>query len=191
MSQSVDVVAAAPRRRCEWCSSDDDYVAYHDQEWGVPHHGDALLFELLTLEGAQAGLSWLTVLRRRAGYRRLFEGFEPDVVARFDDARIATILTDPGVVRHRKKIESVVTNARAIVALSRESGSFDEYVWRNAHVVGDGETIAGAMSKQMSADGFTFVGPTICRSFLSASGVRNEHDATCYRFAEIETLRAG
>ncbi|MBW4076995.1 MAG: DNA-3-methyladenine glycosylase I [Acidobacteria bacterium] len=178
-------------RRCSWCGDDELYVAYHDNEWGVPVRDDASLFELLTLEGAQAGLSWLTVLRRREGYRRAFENFDADVVARMDRARIEAILGDPGVIRHRQKIDSVVTNARAILALhSRDDcTSFADYVWALGSSDVDGTTSAKIMSKQLSHDGFKFVGPIICLSFMQASGMRNDHAPGCFRFDELEALR--
>jgi DNA-3-methyladenine glycosylase I len=144
----------------------------------------------LTLEGAQAGLSWLTVLRRRTGYRRVFENFDADVVAHFNNARVETIMNDPGVIRHRQKINSVITNARAILELRdrRESSSFADYMWNMASTGVDGPASAKSMSKQLVGDGFKFVGPTICLSFMQASGMRNDHTPDCFRFAEIVSL---
>ncbi|MHB1087256.1 MAG: DNA-3-methyladenine glycosylase I, partial [Acidimicrobiales bacterium] len=157
----------------------------------VPVHDDAALFELLTLEGAQAGLSWLTVLRRREGYRRAFEDFEVESVARMDDARLEAIIGDPGVIRHRQKIESVLTNARAILALRARDDhtSFADYVWSFANGDTDGTAGAKLLSAQLVRDGFKFVGPTICLSFMQASGMRNDHVQGCFRFDEIEALR--
>lgn len=177
--------------RCTWCGDDELYVAYHDQEWGVPVRDDASLFELLTLEGAQAGLSWLTVLRRREGYRRVFENFDPEVVARMDGNRVEEVMADPGVIRHRQKVESVITNARAILALRArdEKSTFAAYAWSLATNQADGTASAKLMSKQLVRDGFKFVGPTICLSFMQASGMRNDHATECFRFDEIEALR--
>ncbi|MFY9783402.1 MAG: DNA-3-methyladenine glycosylase I [Acidimicrobiales bacterium] len=177
------------RTRCSWCGEEEIYVRYHDLEWGVPEHDDHALFELLTLEGAQAGLSWLTVLRRREGYRRAFEHFDPEIVAGFGDRRVAKILSDPEVVRHRLKIASVITNARAVLHAQHEHGSFDSYVWQMVADKGDKVATAKAMSKRLSKDGFTFVGPTICLSFMQASGMVNDHARECFRFEEIEALR--
>ncbi len=175
------------RRRCSWCGDDELYVAYHDLEWGVPERDPRALFELVTLEGAQAGLSWLTVLRRRDGYRRAFCDFDAAAVAAFDDERIERVLADPGVVRHRQKVRSVVTNARAILRLPAETGvaDFAEYVWAFAAGGGDATSIAATMSRRMADDGFTFVGPTICRSFVQAAGLVNDHDDDCFRCEEL------
>jgi DNA-3-methyladenine glycosylase I len=178
------------RARCSWCGEDELYVRYHDVEWGVPEHDDDALFELLTLEGAQAGLSWLTVLRRREGYRRVFENFDPQIVATFGERRVEKILSDPGVVRHRLKIASVITNARAILNAQHEHGTFNSYVWQMAVEEGNEVATAKVMSKRLSKDGFTFVGPTICLSFMQASGMVNDHAMDCFRFDEIEALRS-
>ncbi|MDE3222761.1 MAG: DNA-3-methyladenine glycosylase I [Acidobacteriota bacterium] len=176
------------RVRSFWVSDDPLYVRYHDEEWGVPVHDDATLFELLSLEGAQAGLSWLTVLRRREGYRRAFKKFNPRVVAKFDDDDVARILLDEGVVRHRQKIASVVTNARAVLLVQKKYGTFDDYLWRLGGETGD--AVATSMSKQLRRDGFTFVGPTICQALRQAAGMTNDHDPTCFRRREIERLGA-
>ena len=177
-------------RRCFWAST-PALIAYHDEEWGVPLHNDSSLFELLVLEGAQAGLSWETVLRKRARYRELFAAFDPDAVARFTPKRIETILRDPGVIRNRAKIESAVTNARALLRVRKEFGSFDAYVWRfvgGAPIVNRrrrrGDLPAStARSEAMSADlkrrGFRFVGPTICYAFMQAAGMVNDHLIDC------------
>lgn len=177
------------RVRCWWCGDDDLYVRYHDQEWGVPTHDDVALFELLTLEGAQAGLSWITVLRRREGYRRAFKKFNPRTVARFDDARVEVIMGDGGVIRHRQKIASVITNAQAILEIQREHGSFSDYVWSLGAAEDDEQVNATHMSKQLRKDGFKFVGATICLSFMQASGMVNDHVRECFRYDEIEGLR--
>ncbi len=176
--------------RCTWCGEDELYVAYHDHDWGVPVYDDATLFEILTLEGAQAGLSWLTVLRRREGYRKVFEGFDPQVVAAFDDARVASIIADPRVIRHRQKIASVVTNARAIMAV-REGDEHDSFLDYLVHVMDptlDATTGAQNLSTRLRRDGFNFVGPTICLSFVQAAGIRNDHARECFRYDEIESL---
>jgi DNA-3-methyladenine glycosylase I len=182
--------AATPR--CAWPRTDLD-IAYHDTEWGVPVHDDRLLFELLTLEGAQAGLSWSTILQKRAGYRAAFADFDPARVARFTPARLARLVLDPGIVRHRQKIASTVGNARAFLAVQREFGSFDRYLWGfvggaprvNART-GRGDVPArSAESDALSADlkrrGFAFVGSTICYAFMQAAGLVNDHVVTCFR----------
>ena len=184
------------RPRCAWPTSELD-IAYHDAEWGVPVHDDRRFFEFLILEGAQAGLSWSTILKKREGYRRAFADFDPARVARFTAAREAKLLLDPGIVRHRQKIASTVTNARAFLAVQKEFGSFDAYVWRFV----DGEPIVGtwpaqarlparthesdAMSKDLKQRGFKFVGSTICYAFMQATGLVNDHALNCFRRAEI------
>lgn len=183
--------------RCGWVPDDELYTAYHDQEWGVPLHGDRELFELLTLEGAQAGLSWITVLRKRENYRRLFEGFDPEVVATFDDERAASVLADAGIVRNRLKVSSTIDNARGVLDIQEEFGSFDSYIWQFV----DGEPKVNAwtslsevpaqssesvaMSKALRKRGFRFVGPTICYAFMQASGMVNDHTIECFRYREL------
>jgi DNA-3-methyladenine glycosylase I len=169
------------------------YVAYHDEEWGVPLHGDRALFELLTLEGAQAGLSWSTILRKREGYRAAFEGFEPERVARFSSADVERLLADPGIVRNRLKVESTVANARAVLELE----SLDELLWSfvgGSPKVNSWKTLAEipaetaeskAMSKELKRRGFRFVGPTVCYAFMQAAGLVNDHVAGCFRYAEL------
>jgi len=183
--------------RCPWAESDPLLTEYHDTEWGVPSYDDRHLFELLTLEGAQAGLSWLTVLRKRDGYRAAFAGFDPRRVARFRAARIDRILEDPGIVRHRGKVESVVTNARAVLAVQRARGSLAEELWRHVggrprqnrwRSAGDvpaqsAESVA--MSRALRGQGFRFVGPTICYAFLQATGMVNDHLVGCFRRAKL------
>jgi DNA-3-methyladenine glycosylase I len=173
-------------------------LAYHDGEWGVPSHDERHLFELLTLEGAQAGLSWSTILHKRDGYRRAFAGFDVDRVARFDARKVERLLTDPGIVRNRLKVESTVANARAIRAVRRQEGSLDAYLWtfvgglpiRNRwRAIGQipAETEASrAMSKDLKRHGFRFVGPTVCYAFMQATGMVDDHEATCFRSAEID-----
>jgi DNA-3-methyladenine glycosylase I len=171
--------------------------AYHDDEWGVPLHSDNGLFELLTLEGAQAGLSWSTILRRRAGYRRAFADFDINAVAGFSDPDVARLLEDSGIIRHRQKVASTLQNARRIQAIQRELGSFDQFVWSfvaGQPVVHAAQTLADvptqtpesvALSKALRQRGFGFVGPTICYAFMQACGLVNDHVVTCPRFAEL------
>uniref|UniRef100_A0A7C1JIX0 DNA-3-methyladenine glycosylase I n=1 Tax=Caldilinea aerophila TaxID=133453 RepID=A0A7C1JIX0_9CHLR len=181
------------RRRCEWAENDPLYLAYHDEEWGVPVHDDRRLFEMLCLEGAQAGLSWLTILRKRAHYRTVFDGFDPAMVARYDEARVAMLLADPGIVRNRLKVEAFIRNARAFLEVQAEFGSFDAYIWRfvdGAPIVNRWRTLqelpaqtpeSAAMSKELRRRGFTFVGPTICYAFMQACGLVNDHLVSCFR----------
>jgi DNA-3-methyladenine glycosylase I len=183
--------------RCPWAESDPLLTRYHDTEWGVPSHDERHLFELLTLEGAQAGLSWLVVLRKREGYRAAFDGFDPARVARFRPAKIERLLHDPGVVRHRGKLESVVTNARAILAMRREGSSLAEELWRHVggkpirnrrRAIGDvpaKTTESAAMSRALSRRGFRFVGPTICYALMQAAGLVDDHVTGCFRRGKI------
>ena len=185
--------AGKARGRCRWVPLDDpQYLRYHDEEWGRPVHADRRLFEMLILEGAQAGLSWSTVLHKRAGYRRAFANFDPRKVARFDARRRAALRRDPGIVRNRLKIESTVTNARAFLAVQREFGSFDRYLW--SYVGGqplvnrpgrDGVPARTPLSDRLSRDllerGFRFVGSTIIYAYLQAVGVVNDHARGCFR----------
>ena len=175
-------------------------IRYHDEEWGVPVHDERRLFEFLILEGAQAGLSWATILRKRAAYRRAFDGFEPARVARFTARRIQKLLGDEGIVRNRAKIEAAVTNARAFLAVQREHGSVDVWIWR--FVAGSprqnawtsprrvpAETDAArALSRELKARGFKFVGPTICYAFMQATGMVNDHTTDCFRWREVRRL---
>jgi DNA-3-methyladenine glycosylase I len=181
--------------RCGWAPLEDPvYLAYHDQEWGVPEHDDTRLFELLTLEGAQAGLSWSTILHKREGYRRAFAGFDVARVARFTPARVDRLLLDPGIVRNRSKVASTVSNAAAVLAVQREFGSLDSYLWG---FVGGSPLIGGwadlrdvpaetpesaAMSRDLKRRGFRFVGPTVCYAFMQAAGLVDDHLAGCFRF---------
>lgn len=188
--------------RCAWVTSDPDYIAYHDREWGVPVFDDRLLFEFLVLEGAQAGLSWLTILKKRAAFRRAFAGFDPEKVAAFDDARIAALLSDPGIVRNRLKIEGAVQNARAFLKVKEEFGSFAAYIWRfvdgaprqNAwrrqEDVPAQTPESQAMSRDLYRRGFRFVGPTICYAFMQAVGMVNDHIVTCFRHKEVAEMAA-
>jgi DNA-3-methyladenine glycosylase I len=185
-------------QRCGWAPVDDErYLVYHDEEWGVPVHDEARLFEMLTLEGAQAGLSWRTILYKREGYRRAFAGFDAAKVARFTPARVERLLADPAIVRNRLKVESTIANARAIVALRRAGTSLDELLWsfvdggqrvNRWHAMSQipAETPASrAMSKALKTFDFRFVGPTVCYSLMQAVGLVNDHVTTCFRFREL------
>jgi DNA-3-methyladenine glycosylase I len=186
----------AQKKRCCWVADGDaDYIRYHDQEWGRPVHDDRLLFEMLILEGAQAGLSWLTILRKRANYQKAFARFDPKKVARFDAARKAALLLDPGIVRNRLKIDSTVTNARAFLALQRECGSFDRYLWsfvqgrpvinrsRSNRRLPARTDLSDRISKDLKKRGFRFVGSTIIYAYLQAVGVVNDHMRYCFLYA--------
>lgn len=183
---------SAVRPRCAWAGSDPLYVRYHDEEWGVPVHDDRRLFEFLILEGAQAGLSWITILRKREAYREAFDDFDPRRVARYDGRRIERLLKNPGIVRNRLKIESTVTNARAFLAVQREFGGFERYLWR---FVGGRPTAnrwsspkqvpartaeSDALSNDLQKRGFRFVGSTICYAYMQAVGMVNDHTADCF-----------
>jgi DNA-3-methyladenine glycosylase I len=183
--------------RCGWARSEQEIV-YHDNEWGVPLHDDRRLFEFLVLEGAQAGLSWSTILRKREGYRTAFDGFDPNLVARYGEAKIAALLADPGIVRNRLKISSAISNARCFLAVQQEFGSFDTYVWRfvnGSPKQNRWKTLAelpartpesDAMSKDMRKRGFRFVGSTICYAHMQATGMVNDHLTTCFRYKDLK-----
>ncbi len=188
-------MSPSARRRCAWAGLTDPlYLAYHDEEWGVPVHDDRVLFEFLILEGAQAGLSWSTILRKREHYRKAFAGFEPAKVARFTPARIARLLEDPGIVRNRLKVAGAVRNAKAFLAVPREFGSFDAYVWRfvggrplvnrprSLRQVPARTPESDALSRDLRNRGFTFVGSTICYAFMQAVGLVNDHTVDCFRY---------
>lgn len=188
------------RTRCGWVNDDPLYIAYHDEEWGVPLHDDRRLFEMLVLEGAQAGLSWYTILKKRDGYRRAFDGFDPERVARYDDKKVASLLQDPGIVRNRLKVQAAIGNARAWLDL-RESGlAFSDFLWdftggkpvvnawRRLEDVPASTPASEAMSKALKKLGFRFVGPTICYAFMQAVGMVNDHTTTCFRWKECKAL---
>ena len=189
--------SAVTRNRCAWAGNDPLYQAYHDEEWGVPVHDDRLLFEFLTLEGAQAGLSWITILRKRAAYRAAFAGFDPGIVARFDAAKVAELLANPGIVRNRLKVESTITNARAFLKVQEEFGSFDAYQWRfvdgspiqsawqSLQEVPATTPVSDAMSRDLKKRGFRFVGSTICYAHMQAVGMVNDHTVDCFRRQEV------
>jgi DNA-3-methyladenine glycosylase I len=178
-----------PLIRCSWATTPLS-IAYHDKEWGVPVHDDTRFFEFLILEGAQAGLSWETILRKRENYRAAFDGFNPAKVAKYDQRKIAALLNDEGIIRNRLKINSAVSNAIAFLEVKREFGSFDNYVWRfvdgkrGQPIVARTE-ISDALSKDLVKRGFRFVGSTICYSFMQAVGMVNDHDTTCFRYREV------
>lgn len=179
--------------RCEWAGHDPLMIAYHDTEWGVPQHDDRILFEFLTLEGAQAGLSWSTILHKRENYRKAFAGFDPTKIARFDAKKQLQLLQNPGIVRNRLKVASTVTNARAFLDVREQFGSFDAYIWRfvdGTPIVNRWKSIrqipartpqSDAMSKDLLKRGFKFVGSTICYAFMQACGLVNDHTAGCFR----------
>jgi DNA-3-methyladenine glycosylase I len=188
-------------KRCEWAGTDPLYVAYHDTEWGVPVHDDRRLFESLVLDGAQAGLSWITILRKRENYRAAFDGFEAAKIAAYNSTKIEALLADPGIVRNRLKIMSAIGNARAFLAVQDAFGSFSDYVWR---FVGgkplknawrhEGQVPAATpesevMSRDMKQRGFTFVGPTICYAFMQAVGMVNDHVVDCFRYEAVARRR--
>jgi DNA-3-methyladenine glycosylase I len=185
-------------KRCEWAPLNDPaYLAYHDEEWGVPSHDDRHLFEMLVLEGAQAGLSWSTILNKREGYRRAFAWFDPARVARFTPTKVERLLADPGIVRNRLKVESAVNNAKRVLEVQRQDGSLEAYLWS---FVGGRPRVGGwtslgdipsetaesrAMSKDLKRRGFRFVGPTVCYAFMQATGMVNDHTTECFRFRAV------
>lgn len=185
--------------RCDWAGTDPLYVAYHDQEWGVPIHDDRTFFEFLILEGAQAGLSWSTILKKRDNYRRAFDQFDPRLVAAYDDAKVAQLLADSGIVRNRAKIAAAISNARAFLAIQEEFGSFDAYVWgymggrplqntwQSLAEVPAETAESRALSQDLKRRGFRFVGPTIMYAFMQATGLVNDHVTGCFRHAELAT----
>ena len=187
-------------KRCPWGESHPLYVPYHDEEWGTPLHDERRLFELLVLEGAQAGLSWLTILKKRPAYRRAFDRFDPRKIARYDARKVARLLADEGIVRNRSKIEAAIANAQAFLAVQREFGSFDSYIWRfvgGQPIENRRKTLkevpprtaeSDAMSDDLRRRGFRFAGSTICYAFMQATGMVNDHLVSCFRHRE---LRAG
>ena len=187
-------------RRCQWPGTALD-IEYHDTEWGVPVHDDRLLFEMLTLEGAQAGLSWSTILRKRPNYQRAFANFDVEKVARFTRVRVRQLLTDPGIVRHRQKIDSTISNAQALLRLQEGVGSFDRYVWgfvdgkprqnawRSLRQLPARTAESDALSRDLKKRGFAFVGSTICYAFMQAVGMVNDHTVGCFRRKEVAAMR--
>ena len=187
-------------KRCTWCGDDPLYIKYHDTEWGVPVYNDRKLFEKIILEGAQAGLSWITVLKKRAHYRKVFDKFNPEIIARYNKRKIESLLKDPGIIRNRLKVEGTVKNARAFLELREKEGKFKDFIWNFV----DGEPIINkwktlkqlpatteisqTMSKELKKRGFTFVGPTICYSFMQSMGLINDHTTDCFRHKEINKI---
>ena len=188
------------KKRCPWCEINEHEVRYHDREWGVPVHDDRRFFEFLILEGAQAGLSWDTILKKRENYRRAFAHFNPKAVARFGGTKKAALMKNPGIVRNRLKIESAVTNARAFLAVQRDFGSFDRYIWRfvggrpkqnrwrTLKQVPGSTPESDAMSRDLKRRGFRFVGSTISYAFMQATGMVNDHTVDCFRWRQIARL---
>lgn len=186
------------KKRCQWVTSDPIYIDYHDQEWGVPVRDDRLLFEFLILEGAQAGLSWLTILKRRENYRLCFDHFDAEKIARYNTRQWQKLLKDPGIIRNRLKVQSVITNAQAYLAIKEEFPSFSDYLWqfvegepiqnrwRYLHQVPAKSVISDKMSKDLKKRGFKFVGSTICYAFMQAVGMVNDHLLSCFRHHEVK-----
>ncbi len=185
--------------RCQWAGTDPLYVAYHDLEWGAPVHDDRTIFEFLILEGAQAGLSWSTILKKRDAYRAAFDNFDPATVAAYDDDKVAHLLANPGIVRNRAKIASAIKNAQAFLAVQQEFGSFSTYIWqfvggrvkqnswRSLSEIPASTPESEAMSKDLRKRGFNFVGPTICYAHMQATGLVNDHVVDCFRYGELSS----
>ena len=185
------------KSRCSWSTTDPLYIEYHDKEWGVPLHDDRKLFEFLTLDGAQAGLSWLTILKKRQNYRKAFDKFDPHKIAGYDSRKVSALLSNEGIVRNKLKINATIQNAISFLAVQREFGSFDIYIWR--FVGGETKTNkwraleeipaqtpeSAAMSADLKKRGFKFVGPTICYAFMQAAGLVNDHVVDCFRYKEV------
>jgi len=185
------------QKRCDWAGNDELYIRYHDQEWGVPEHDDRRLFEMIILEGAQAGLSWSTVLKKRENYRRAFDDFDVEKVARYDQRKVTKLLADAGIIRNRRKLESAIQNAITFIEVQKEFGKFDTYIWQ---LVGGKPIInkwkflkelpprtekSDILSKDLKKRGFNFVGSTICYAFMQAVGMVNDHQVDCFRYGEI------
>ena len=189
------------RKRCPWCLGSEAYVRYHDEEWGVPVHDDRVLLEFLILEGAQAGLAWSTILAKRDNYRRAFVSFDAERIARFGRRDVARLMRDAGIVRHRLKIESAISNARAALDIAEHHGSLDAYLWRfvdgrpmanrrrSLRQVPARTGVSDALSKDLRQNGFRFVGSTICYAFMQAVGLANDHLVTCFRHPQVASLQ--
>lgn len=185
------------KSRCGWSISDPIYIEYHDTEWGLPLHDDRRLFEFLILDGAQAGLSWLTILKKRQNYRKAFENFDPQIIARYDNRKIRELLANEGIVRNKLKIKATVQNARAFLSIQKQFGSFDKYIWqfvggvtlknkwKTLEEIPSQTKKSAAMSADLKKRGFTFVGPTICYAFMQAAGLVNDHVVDCFRYEEV------
>ena len=186
------------KKRCDWLTVDAIYIAYHDTEWGVPVHDDTKLFEMLILEGAQAGLSWLTVLKRRESYRQAYESFDPAKIAKWDKAKIEALLKNPGIIRNRLKVQAAVINAQAYLKVIEEFGSFDAFIWsfvgdspirnswRNIKEIPATTPESDTVSKELKKRGFKFTGSTICYAFMQAVGMVNDHTVDCFRYKDIK-----
>jgi DNA-3-methyladenine glycosylase I len=187
--------------RCPWCTDDPLYIRYHDKEWGVPVHDDRTLFEFLVLEGAQAGLSWITILRKREDYRKAFDRFDIPTVASYGPQDVERLLADPGIVRNRRKIEAAIGNAERVIEIQREAGSFDRFLWQyvqgtpiqnrwaSLDQVPASTTLSETLAKDLKRRGFRFVGPAICYAFMQATGMVNDHTLGCFRHAEVQALQ--
>ncbi|MBL8156493.1 MAG: DNA-3-methyladenine glycosylase I [Anaerolineae bacterium] len=186
-------------QRCAWVNLNEPlYIHYHDEEWGVPVHDDRRLFKMLILEGAQAGLNWITILKKREGYRAAFDQFDADKIAQYDDAKVAALLANPGIIRNRLKVQAAVSNAQAFLRVGEEFGTFDAYIWSfvgSQPIVNHWQTLSEipaetpeskAMSKDLLKRGFRFVGPTICYAFMQACGLVNDHTVDCFRYSQVE-----
>ena len=183
--------------RCSWVGDDPISIAYHDEEWGLPVHDDRELFEFLILEGAQAGLSWMTILKKRANYRRAFDHFEPSIIANYDEDKLAMLVEDSGIVRNRRKIAAAVQNAKAFLKVQEQFGSFDKYIWayvdgqpvkntcRDISEIPSQTETSQVMSSDLRKRGFNFVGPTICYAFMQAVGMVNDHTIDCFRYGQV------
>ena len=186
------------KNRCTWCLSEEIYIQYHDEEWGVPIHDDQMLFEMLCLEGAQAGLSWITVLKKRAHYRKVFDNFEAKKMAKYTEAKRAKLLADTGIIRNKLKVNAFIVNAQLYLDTQKEFGTFDKYIWqfvnhkpitnknKNLSTVPAATPESEAMSKDLKKRGFKFVGATICYAFMQACGMVNDHTTNCFRHKEIK-----
>jgi len=195
------MAAKTKEKRCSWCLGSENYIEYHDKEWGVPCHDPIELFELINLEGAQAGLSWITILNKREGYRRLFANFDPVKIARFTDAKLDKIAADPAIVRHRGKVAAVKGNAEAWLAMKKEGTPFNEFIWsfvnhktiqnkfKTMKDVPGSTSESEAMSKALKKKGFKFVGPTICYAFMQAAGLVNDHMVTCPQYKAVKKTK--
>lgn len=189
------------KTRCQWCGDDPLYVKYHDEEWGLPLHDDRKLFEFLILEGAQAGLSWITILRKRENYRNAFDNFDPEKIASYNDKKINGLLNNPGIIRNKLKINAAVENAKVFLKVQKEFGTFDKYIWRfvnnkpiNNRWKSIGEIPATSkeseiMSKDLKKLGFKFAGSTICYAFMQTIGMVNDHIIDCFRYSEIINIQ--
>ncbi|RDW21192.1 DNA-3-methyladenine glycosylase I [Oceanobacillus chungangensis] len=184
------------QKRCAWVTTDPIYLKYHDEEWGVPHHDDQKLFEMLSLGGAQAGLSWITILKRRENYREAFDNFDPKIIMNYDDSKVEQLRHNEGIIRNKLKINSVISNAKAFLNVQAQFGTFDEYIWQfvdGKPIINHWEEIgqipvstpeSEQMSKDLKKRGFKFVGPTICYAFMQATGLVNDHTRDCFRYSK-------